>query len=57
MADIIEMGKEEGFSTENELLERLLGVCAEYHTELSNASILGILELAKTNIIMEVSDD
>ncbi len=55
--NIVEIGKENKFSIENELLDRLSKICSEYHTELSNASILGILELIKANIIGEVEDD
>ncbi len=55
--NIIEIGKEKKFSIENELLDRVSILCSEYHADLSNASILGVLELIKTNIIGEVEDD
>ncbi len=55
MAEIKEFNKKAtcDFPKENELLQRMMKLVHEYDHEISIASVIGILELAKDNLIQE----
>ena len=54
MNNVLQMNKEKQFKQEQELYSRIIDLIHEYDDEVSLVAVLGVLELAKTQIIQEV---